>query len=152
MLHPNLGFRDWAPSTLNSWRIGGDHHDWWWTNTTGWMRNSSTRYKIDNLNRANHVEVDGKAIAGPGHWNGGWRSLILGLNGFECDDVTDWCKTLAIARNPMLIRSRRRLRLHRRPGLRHRHRYNDFDINLPRCSPLASAYVIALGTLGRGLY
>jgi alpha-galactosidase len=50
-----IGTPDWAPDYLNSWRIGGDHHDWWMTNATGWMLNSSTRYKIHNLNRANHI-------------------------------------------------------------------------------------------------
>lgn len=77
-----IGTPEWAPEYLNSWRVGGDHHDWWWTNGTGlgpgtfpyhggdWMVNSSTRYKIDNLNRANRVTYGGKPLTGPRRgWN-----------------------------------------------------------------------------------
>jgi alpha-galactosidase len=69
-----IGTPQWAPKTLNSWRIGGDHHDWWWTNQTGsWMQNSSTRQKIENLDRANKVQMAdapaGTPLAGPGGWN-----------------------------------------------------------------------------------
>eukprot|EP00729_Bicosta_minor_P004665 gene4665-33737_t len=68
-----IGTPQWAPKVLNSWRIGGDHHDWWWTTPlNGWMQNSSTRQKIENLNRANNVMQDespSEPLSGPGGWN-----------------------------------------------------------------------------------
>jgi hypothetical protein len=40
--------------------------DWWWTNQNGtWMQNSSTRQKIENLDRANKVEMEGTAPGTP---------------------------------------------------------------------------------------
>ena len=60
-----IGTPEWAPKFLNSWRIGGDHHDWWSTNNTGWMWNSSTRFKIDNINRANRALKTGPGACTP---------------------------------------------------------------------------------------
>ena len=71
---PDFGACAWAPKVLNAWRIGGDHHDWWypaddpkwkpgsWAGS--WGEFSSTRYKIENLNTANQA-----GLAGPGGYN-----------------------------------------------------------------------------------
>jgi diketogulonate reductase-like aldo/keto reductase len=71
---PDFGACTWAPKVLNAWRIGGDHHDWWWpaddpkwkpgTWAGSWGEFSSTRFKIENLNDANQA-----GLAGPGGYN-----------------------------------------------------------------------------------
>lgn len=76
-----IGTPEWAPRYLNSWRIGGDHHDWWDTSGTSsgtWMVNSSTRYKIENLNRANGCHGDGCPEPGGGAPGGAGRRWATG--------------------------------------------------------------------------